>query len=256
MAYTPGQIASLESGISRAVAQAVTGLPSKCGLHRVNVLLAIVFVVSVPGSVAAEAPSRSISLTPHIGVVAESDLVSGTVRFSDGGVDFISVEPDAAPLIGVELSVQLQPKLYGVVALSFAVGDARYIEDGELRPDVGIQTFRLQPGVMANIAKVGKTRFGVGGGLTIARISVDDMVWSDRRIEPRLLAIGLFGAGSIDIDLSPRIALHGHLALEIARPTYGNLEDELALADGEVSSNVEHDLRTGFVLAIGVAFAL
>ena len=209
------------------------------------------------GLVPAHASAESeLTLTPHLGIVNESDLVNGAVRFSDGSMDFIAIEPDIGFLFGIELALQLRPKLSGVLGLSYALADARYDEDGTLRRDLGIATLRIQPGVMANVVDAGKTRLALGGGLTIARTSIDGMAWSGQGIEPRLMSIGLFGAAGLDVGITSRMAFHTHLALELNRPSYGDLEDELAFADGEASSRVDHDLRTGLVIVVGLAFAL
>lgn len=201
-------------------------------------------------------PAGRFFLTPHLGVTSESDLVEGPVRFSDGGIDFISIEPATGLLIGLELGYALGPKLDGVLALSYATADARYVEDGDLRPDVNLDTIRIQPGVMYNIVDSGKVGVAVGGGLTLARLSLDGMSWNDRSVDAVSTAIGVFGAGGLDVGLSARASLHVHLALEVTRPSYGDIEDELAIADGEAASDVDHDLRQALLLAVGVTFAL
>ena len=87
-------------------------------------------------------------------------------------------------------------------------------------------------------------------------MSFDGMTWSGERIEPTATLFGLFGTAGLDVGLSPRIEFHSHVVLELNRLTYGDLEDDLARADGEASSQLDHDLRTAFALAIGVTFAL
>lgn len=209
-----------------------------------------------PASGQGAEPAGGFFLTPHLGVTSESDFVDGAVRFSDGDVDFISIEPGTGLLLGLELGYALGPELDGVLALSYATADARYIEDGDLRPDANIDTLRIQPGVMYNIVDNGKVGLAVGGGLTLARLSLDRMVWNDRFVTATSTAIGVFGAGGLDVGLSSRASLHVHLALEVTRPSYGDLEDGLAFADGEAGAEVDHDLRQAMLLAIGVTIAL
>lgn len=211
-----------------------------------------------PGTAfAQEAPPPSrLSITPHLGVVSESDFVNGLVRFSDGDTDFISIEPRTGLLFGVALNYRFQPKVTGVLGLSYTVAGARYIEKDNFRRDAGISTIRIQPGVMVNVLSAGRSDVSVGGGLTIARIAIDDIVWNGGRVESSSTAIGLFGAAGIDVPLSGRVSFHAHLALELSKPSYGDLEDGLARADGEFASEVDHDLRSAILLVAGVTFGL
>lgn len=195
-------------------------------------------------------------LAPHLGIASDSDYVDGAVRFSDGSVDFISLEPETGLLVGLELGYAFGPTLDGVLVLSYATADARYIEDGELRPDAEIDTIRIQPGVMVNVVDNGKIGVGVGGGLTIARVSLDRVFWNGRPVDADSTAIGLFGSAGLDVGISPRASFHAHLALEVTRASYGDLEGRLAVADGEAGSEVDGDLRQALLLAVGVTFAL
>ena len=205
----------------------------------------------------APPPSQStLSITPHLGLVSESAFVDGLVRFSDGDTDFISIEPRTGLLLGVALNYRFRPKVTGVLALSYAFADARYIEKDNFRRDGGVSTIRLQPGVMVNVVTAGKVDISVGGGLTIARIAIDDFIWDGTRIDSSSTAIGLFGAAGIDIPLSRRMSFHAHLALELSKPSYGEFEDNLARADGEAASEVDHDLRSAILLVAGVTFGL
>lgn len=219
-------------------------------------VVALVLTSDIDRALGQGATPSKVTLAPHIGIAAESEVVDGAVVFSDGDVDSILVEPDAGLLLGLELGVRLRPKLTGVLVLAFSTADAAYIEDGNLRPDAEVDTVRFQPGVMVTAVQRGKTSLAFGGGLTLARYSIDRMVWNDNAISPDATSIGLFGAGALDVALSPRVAFHTHLALEINRPSYGDLEVALAAADGEAGADVDHDTRTALVLAVGVAFGL
>ena len=90
----------------------------------------------------------------------------------------------------------------------------------------------------------------------LGRMWIDGVVWDGARLEPSSTLLGLFGTVGLDVGLTSRIAFHSHLVLELNRSTYGDLENELARADGEISSRLDHDLRTALALAIGVSFAL
>lgn len=228
---------------------------------RIKQLIGITVGVSVcMGSAVALAqePSRpaAFSITPHLGVVSESAFVDGLVRFSDGDTDFISIEPRTGILLGVELSYRFRPKVSGVLGLSYTTASARYIEKDNFRRDAGVSTIRLQPGVMVDVVHGGTVGVAVGGGLTIARIAFEDISWDGGRVDPGSTSIGLFGAVGIDIAMSRRASFHAHLALELNKPSYGDLEVGLARADGETGSEVDHDLRTAVLLVAGVTFGL
>ncbi len=224
--------------------------------RRLSIVLISVAVSVTPALAQPPSEPSTFSLTPHLGVTSESSYVDGPIVFSDGGVDFILVEPSSGVLAGLELSYRFSSKLAGVLGVSYAMADARYIEDNDLRRDVGFDTLRIQPGVMASIVSSDKVTFDLGGGLTIYQISIDGLVWNDRRVDPSGAALGLFGAAAIDVPLSSRLAFHSHLLLEASRPSFGGFEDDLAFADGEAGAEVEHDTRTGVVLAIGLRIGL
>ncbi len=207
-------------------------------------------------ALAESPPAHEFSLTPHLGVTSESAFVDGAVRFSNVDVDFVSIVPDTGLLLGVELGYRFRPNLTGVLALSFARANARYIERDKVRTDATIDTIRIQPGVMIDVISAGATDVSLGGGLTIAQISIDDLIWKDVRFGSSALAIGVYGAGGLDIAISERASFHAHLALEVTRPTYGDLESDLALRDKELGAEVDHDLRLAALLVIGVTFGL
>jgi hypothetical protein len=210
-----------------------------------------------PSAARAQASPRSQTvLTPHIGVTSESDFVSGSVRFSDGDVDFISIEPRTGLLVGVELGHRFTSGLVGVLGLSYASASARYIEDNRVRPDVDVRSLRIQPGVMVSLMNTSALELAAGGGLSIVRIGLDGLVWDDRRFDTSSLALGLFGAASIDVPLTQRLAFHAHLALEVTRPSFGNLEVALARAEGEAAAYVDRGLRSAALLVVGLAIGL
>ncbi|MFN0253788.1 MAG: hypothetical protein ACKV2T_43380 [Kofleriaceae bacterium] len=60
----------------------------------------------------------------------------------------------------------------------------------------------------------------------------------------------------IAAGISRRLSFHAHLALELNRPSHGDLEAALAAADGEAGADIDHDTRSAMVLVIGLAFGL
>lgn len=205
---------------------------------------------------AAHAEPSGFSITPHVGVTSEGAFADGPAVFSDGDIDYILVEPGTATLLGLEVGYRFSSKLEGQLALSYAMTEARYIEKDNLRRDVDFDTLRIQPGLMVRVVDASKVAVDVGGGLTIARISMDGMVWNDRPISPSATAIGLFGAAGLDIPITPRLAFHAHLNLELARPFYSGFEDDLARADGESGAEIDHDMRAALLFAIGLRISI
>jgi hypothetical protein len=220
--------------------------------------LPIIVTLATSSTALAQDASKpsAFAIIPHVGIASESAFVDGPVVFSDGEVDFILVEPDTAMLLGLELSYGFSPKVAGVLGLSYAMADARYIEDNNLRRDVGFDTLRIQPGVMVTVVSGGKLDLDLGGGVTLYRHSIDGLVWNDRRVDSSGLGVGLFGAAGIDVPLTSRLSFHSHLLLELSRAAYGGLEDDIAFADGEAGATVDHETRTGLVLAIGLGINL
>jgi len=204
----------------------------------------------------SERAGRRFGLTPFVGLTLENELVDGPVRFSDGSVDFISIDPEMALLLGVELSYHFHERLSGFLQLSYALGEASYVENDNLRPDVDMATFRIQPGILFDAVSFGSGTLGVGGGLTVAFISVDDLFWSGQRTEMSSTGVGIFGRLALEIGLSDRLRFHAHLDLELSRASVGDIEDELARADDEFSADVDADTRTAVLVGLGIKILL
>lgn len=217
---------------------------------------ALLLVLAASPARAQGVEEGKYSITPFLGGISDSDIVSGPVTFSDGDTDFISLEPGSVLMLGLELDMRLKPKLHGNLMISYASGAARYFEGDNRRADASVHTTRIQPGVIWELLRSGKLAVGAGGGLTIARVTMDDLVWNDRPVSARGTALGLYGAGELDVRISQLVSLHLHLVLEASRMSFGDLEDELAFADGEAGAEVDHDTRTSLAFALGVRFTL
>ena len=217
-------------------------------MSRNSIIIAVV-IASPPAL--ADSGSK-FAIIPHLGVTSEGAYLDGPIVFSDGDVDSILVEPDTGILVGVAFSYQFSPKVAGVLGVSFTSADARYIESNDLRRDIGFDTIRIQPGVMANVARSGKVGVDLGGGLTLYQMSIDGMVWNDRLVDSSGGGLGLFGAAALAVRLTPRLSFHSHLMLELSRPFYGGFEADIAAADGEADADVDHDTRLGVVLGLGL----
>jgi hypothetical protein len=197
------------------------------------------------------APGK-FSLTPHVGIIAESDLVDGRVRFSDGDIDFISVDPGTGVFAGIDVGYRVAERVTGFIGLSYASSDADYVERNNVRPDVEVDTIRIQPGIVVDVAAFGSSALVLGGGVTLAFLSVDRLVWNGNAVEPAAQAVGLFGLAGVNIGITPAIAFHARLGLEISKPFLDDFEDELALADGEAAAELDSEARTAMLLALGL----
>jgi hypothetical protein len=214
---------------------------------------AVLLLSSTPAR-GGPAPARArFSLTPHMGIVAESEYVEGPVQFSNGDVDFISIDPDTGLLVGLDVGYRFGERLSGFVALSYATADAGYVEKDNLRPDVDLDTVRIQPGLLFDVASFGSTTLAIGGALSFDFVSVDRLVWHDRLVHPDTTEVGLLGLAALDVGLTNRLSLRAQLGLEVSHPFLGDLEDNLALAEGERGADIDADTRTALLLGVDLA---
>src|SRR6266511_5561268 len=88
--------------------------------------LAVLLGASVAAGAEPASSGAGLMLTPHVGVVAESEYVEGPVQFSNGDVDYISIDPDTGLLVGLELAYRFSGRLSGFLTLSYASADAGY----------------------------------------------------------------------------------------------------------------------------------
>jgi hypothetical protein len=213
--------------------------------------------LSIATTVRAEpAAPRRFTLGVLVGLGAQSEYHDGPVRFSDGDVDFLSVDPGPSLQLGLSAAYLFGERLAGNLTLWYGNSDANYIENDNFRPDLEVSTTAIDLGVTYQIVSTRKVRFAAGGGLTLAFQSVDRMVWDDNLIEPSTSAIGLHGLGVLDVPLTERVAFRALLRLGLSSPQLGDLEDELARAEGEAGADAEGDSRTDVMLAAGVAIGL
>ncbi len=190
------------------------------------------------------------------GLGAQSEYHDGFVRFSDGDVDFLAVEPGTSLNLGLSGAYPFGARIDGYATLWFGTADARYIEKDNVRPDVGITTTTIDLGASYHVLATSKLRFLAGGGLAIGFQSVDDMTWDGRRIAPSTSVIGLHGLGVLDVSITPRTAFRALLRLGLGIPRLSDFENELARAEGEASADVDSESRTDALLAVGVAISL
>jgi hypothetical protein len=216
---------------------------------------ALLLVLLGISSVAQAEDAQRLTLTPHAGLVVQSDLHEGLVVFGDKD-DFLKLDPEAGFVLGLQLGVPLGGKLVFTLGLSWAMYDAGYIEKDNVRPDADVDEFRLEPGVLVAVTKFGANTLWLGGGLVVALHAIDNMVWEGDVIDATPWSLGLQGRGALDVGLSERAAIRIQLALGASLPFFGALEEDLARAKNEPNADMDEELRTDATVTIGVAIGL
>lgn len=148
-------------------------------------------------------PLRSFSVTPYLGVGFQNRYYDGVVRFSDGSTALLTFDPGSDVVLGVQGGYRFQPKLSALVNLATSSPGARYVEDGSLRPDVGLTTMQLDAGLLYDLRTFpvgGKAApFSVGGGLSLTFHSLSRFTWNGNIVEPGTTSVGIHGLAALDI---------------------------------------------------------
>lgn len=203
----------------------------------------------------AEEPARP-SIALLIGAGTHGHYHDGFVRFSNGDLEFLSVDPGASLNVALAGRYPLGARLDLHGALWFGRANARYIEGDDIRPEVSISTTTVDLGVSYRVVVGPTVHVGVGGGLFFASQAVGDMTWDRAVIEPRTSVIGLHGLATLDVPLADRLMFRAALRLGVGAPGLGDLEGELARAEGETRAEAETHSRTDALLAVGIAVTL
>ncbi len=224
------------------------------GRQRWIVTLAAAALASLLSSAAVadeeSQPSRGrLTITPYVGLVFQSEYYEDFVLFRGEDPEFLLIEPETGPALGLDLAYLFTPKLAGYVQLSYLSTEARYIEDDNLRPDVDFDMLRLEAGVRYTLASLGAKRaplFG-GGGLSFTSHSVDNMRWDDRPVEASATSVGVHALLGIDYPVGSSLSLRGALKLSFTPLNLDELENEIAQAERELA---ELDGETSRVLEL------
>jgi hypothetical protein len=150
-------------------------------------------------------PPRRFTLGVLVGLGAQSEYHDGPVQFSDGDVEFLSVDPGPSLQLGLSAAYLFGERLAGNLTLWYGNSDANYIENDNFRRDLEVSTTAIDLGVTYQIVTTSKVRFAAGGGLTLAFQSVDRMVWED--YQPSTSAIGptVSASSTRPPDASPEV---------------------------------------------------
>lgn len=220
-------------------------------------LVSLLPVVAASGTARGQAPTRSKRFQIGVlgGVSNQSKYVESAVAFSDGGIDFISIQPETGLSIGLCAGYRFTPRVTGYLALIYANADADYVEDGNFRPQVEVATTTLDAGALFSATAGPKFELGVGGGISLASQDLDGARWNGNPIGSSTSAFGLHLLVAADFPVSANTSIRGQFRLAFLSQNLSDLEQDLAVADGELSSRVDEDTITDLGLAAGVVFA-
>ena len=209
------------------------------------------------------APRRTsaVWIAPYLGLGFQSAYYDGVVQFSDGGSDFLTVDPGTSVILGAQLGYRFNPKWTLHLNVSTASPNATYVEDLTPRPDVDLRTTQFEAGLLYQVTtfRVGRetTPLAVGGGLSLTSHSVKRFTWNGNAIRPATTAAGAHALAALDIPLGPKLDFHGQAKLSVTPLSLGDLEEKLAAAQGGgVTAALDAGTSMYFQFVFGVAVRL
>ena len=224
-------------------------------------LVGILGIALVPTYAGAQAPSPSpvgsFCIAPYLGVGFQSEYHDGLVQFADGDLELLTLDPGSGVVFGARAGYRFAPSWTAQANLGYSKSDAQYVEDGTIRPDVGLSTTQLELGVLYDMGSFpvgGKSaQFFLGGGLSLTFHSFDPFQWDGTFIEPSSTSLGVHGVVGLDIPLTPMLSLSSQAKLTVTSLSLGDLNDKIALAEGEaIVQPLDGGIGTYFVLSVGV----
>ncbi len=219
----------------------------------------------LPASAGAQStplsPIGSFWVTPYLGVGFQGTYYDDVVQFSDGGMDFLKIDPGSALVYGVQLGYRHRSTWTVNLNVATSSPDAQYVEDLELRPDVDLRTTQLEVGLLYDLSSFpvgGKIApFLIGGGLSLTFHSLDRFTWGGNFIEPSNTSIGVHGLAALDIPLVPKVSLRGQAKLAVISLSLSDVEEKIAIAEGGgVTATLDSETTTYFVISVGVTVRL
>lgn len=229
------------------------------------VILGCVGALLLPSSAGAQStplsPIGSFWVTPYLGIGFQGEYYDDVVQFSDGGTDFLRINPGSGLVYGVQLGYRFRPSWTLQVNVASSAPDAEYVEDLRLRPDVELRTSQLEVGVLYDLSTFpvgGKIApFLLGGGLSLTFHSLDRFTWGGQFVEPSSTSIGVHGLAALDIPLAPKVSLRGQAKFAVISLSLGDLEEKIAFAeDGGVTATLDSGITTYLVISAGVTVRL
>lgn len=218
----------------------------------------------VPTPLWGQVPAPSWRVVPQLGLAFHGGYYDDVVvtTFADGAVnvDRLEIDPGTAVRVGATAEYAFTPVvwLYGGLAGSWPEGDV--VEDGELRPDIDMQVVELTAGALFRLGQWGTARvfpFYVGGDVTLAWHSFDELIWEGQPTDVTTTSLGLSGRFGVEYALGPKASLRGEARQLLIRGGYGGLEDELAAAAAQeagmsAQTELEGNTFSAFLLNAGL----
>lgn len=216
----------------------------------------------LPSLVVAQARGTgALRIGVHVGLGLEGVYYDDVVQFSDGGTDFLTLDPGTAFVLGAQVGYRMSPGWTLQFGLTTASRDAEFIDDLTVEPDVKFRTTEIEAGVLYDLRSFpvgGKAApFMLGGGLTVTRHSLDRMTWSGEAVDPSTTSFGVHGLAALDIPLAPTVSLRLQGKLVVSSLSRGGLEDELGRAESvgqpaPVTASLDGGTGTRFAISTGL----
>lgn len=206
-------------------------------------------------------PIGSLWATAYVGVGFQGEYYDDIVQFSDGGTDFLKIDPGSSLVFGMQVGYRIRSSWTVQVNLATSSPDAEYIEDLRLRPDVRMKTTQLEVGILYDLSSfpvAGKIApLMLGGGVSLTFHSLDRFSWGGNFVEPKTTSIGAHGLAALDVPVAPRISLRGQAKLAVIALSLSDLEEKVAIAEGGgVTAALDGRTISYFVISAGVTVRL
>ena len=203
-------------------------------------------------------PLPSFSITPYVGVGIQSEYYDHVVRFSNGETELLAIDPGNSAVFGVNVGYHFDTpwSIYADAATSSP--EAEYVENGELRADIGLTTSQFEAGILYDISSfpvAGRIApLLIGAGASLTRHSLQRFTWNDTFVEPNGTSIGVHALAALDIPLAPKLSLRGQGKWTLSALSLGDVEEKIAAAQGGgLTADLERQTSSYFVFSLGLA---
>jgi hypothetical protein len=203
-------------------------------------------------------PLASFSITPYVGVGFQSEYYDHVVRFSNGDTELLAIDPGNSAVFGVDVGYHFDTPWTVYANLATSSPEAEYVENGELRADIGLTTSQFEVGMLYDISSfpvAGRIApFLIGGGASLTRHSLERFTWNDTFVEPNATSVGVHALAALDIPLAPKLSLLSQIKWTLSALSLGDLEEKIAAAQGGgLTADLESQTSNYFVFSLGLA---
>ncbi|HEY6783367.1 MAG TPA: hypothetical protein VI159_00360 [Gemmatimonadales bacterium] len=209
------------------------------------------------GQARANNPVGTFWVMPYVGVGFENRFYDGIVTFSNAKTKSLLIDPGSAIVVGAEAGYRFRAawSVYAGVSTSSPTG--QYIENLTLQPDVTLKTTKLDAGVLYDVLTMpvgGKSALlSIGGGISLTMQSLHQFSWKGNTVEPSSSSAGLHALAALDIPLGSKLSFNAQTKLTVSSLARGNLQNEIALAEGGgVTAQLDSRTLTDFLISGGL----